>query len=52
MVWKTGDFVLDILHEIEEGLEELSTKESKTEMLDDLIRDLRRMKSDLVEKEL
>ncbi len=44
---KTGDFVLDVLHEVEDHVAEFEANESKVELIDDIIRNLVDMKLDL-----
>jgi len=47
MAWKTGDFVLDILHSVEDHLEDLPHEEAKLDEIDAIIHYLNRLKKDV-----
>lgn len=44
---KTGDFVLDILHEVEDYTDDMESADAKEELLDDLIRNLVDLKQEV-----
>jgi len=51
MAWKTGDFVIDILNEVEDYISDNSSDEEvpgTIEVLDSIISQLKRIKVDLV----